>query len=318
MHTSAALRNAVHRWADRRAPDRETVAVLHYRRIYILPTRVGLAFAAMLLVMWLGAANYSNSLVFMLCFLLGAMATVAIVHTFRTLAGLRVTIDAAHPVFAGEAAAFPVRLENPGRRPRYGIGVEYGGRVQGFADTGGGRGSRIVVRLPTSRRGVAELDRVAVFSQFPTGLFRAWTWVRPQASVLVYPAPESDAVPRPPTHGHIAHGTRQGGSEDDFRGLRRYQPGDPPRHVAWRTLARGAELQTKQFQGGGGNRYQFDWADTEGLDTESRLARLCRWILDADRSGHSYGLNLPGADIPPGRGNAHRDRCLQALARYSP
>jgi uncharacterized protein (DUF58 family) len=38
--------------------------------------------------------------------------------------------------------------------------------------------------------------------------------------------------------------------------------------------------------------------------------------MQAEDFGQSYGLRLPGVAIPPGRGEAHRARCLEALALF--
>ena len=50
------------------------------------------------------------------------------------------------------------------------------------------------------------------------------------------------------------------------------------------------------------------------LAPEARLARLARWVLEAEAAGLRYGLTLPGAQLPPGEGEAHRRACLDALA----
>jgi uncharacterized protein (DUF58 family) len=38
--------------------------------------------------------------------------------------------------------------------------------------------------------------------------------------------------------------------------------------------------------------------------------------MQAERFGQSYGLRIPGVKIPPARGEAHRTRCLEALALF--
>lgn len=60
----------------------------------------------------------------------------------------------------------------------------------------------------------------------------------------------------------------------------------------------------------------FDFAGLEGLDTESRLEQLSRWIVDAEARAERYGLALAGARIDPARGPEHRHRCLKALALH--
>ena len=50
------------------------------------------------------------------------------------------------------------------------------------------------------------------------------------------------------------------------------------------------------------------------LELEGKLSCLTRWILDAHAQGIACGLKLPGKLIGLGRGESHRDRCLEALA----
>ena len=52
-------------------------------------------------------------------------------------------------------------------------------------------------------------------------------------------------------------------------------------------------------------------------DAERRLSRLAAWVLDADRQGLVWRLDLPGRDIPLGHGELHRRRALEALALWS-
>lgn len=62
----------------------------------------------------------------------------------------------------------------------------------------------------------------------------------------------------------------------------------------------------------------LDWNDAHGADVEGRLSVLSQWVIQAERFGQSYGLRIPGVAIVPGRGEAHRTRCLEALALFSP
>lgn len=289
---------------------------LRYRRIYIIPTRNGLMFALVLFVLWLAAINYSNSMLFVLAFLLAGFSVVAILHTFRNIAGLSLRLLPAEPTFAGDLARFPLQLDNSARRGRQAIGLQFGREAQGSADLAPARSGRLILQVPAPRRGWVSADRCAVFTIFPTGLFRAWSWVDLDARCLVYPRPEAGPVPSPPGARSRDSGPGRDPGDEDFRGLRRYRPGDSPRHVAWRTVARGQEPQTKEFAGQAPSRLWLDWDSLAGLDTEARLARLCRWVVDAEAAGRRYGLRLPGLEIPPGSGRPHRHRCLEALALY--
>ena len=97
-----------------RAPEAGTI-VLVQRRVFILPTRLGVIFALVLLMMLLGAINYTLSLGFVLTFLLVALAFNAMFYTFRNLARLSVTAGRTRAVFAGEARA--IRAASYQRHP---------------------------------------------------------------------------------------------------------------------------------------------------------------------------------------------------------
>jgi uncharacterized protein (DUF58 family) len=75
-------------------------------------------------------------------------------------------------------------------------------------------------------------------------------------------------------------------------------------------------LHTKQYAGTDVVSHVFDWDSLPGLDAESRLAQLCRWILDAHERGEAFGLRLPGSVIGLNVGAAHKERCLNELALF--
>jgi uncharacterized protein (DUF58 family) len=75
-------------------------------------------------------------------------------------------------------------------------------------------------------------------------------------------------------------------------------------------------MLTKQFTGEAAAELWLDAARLAHLGVEQRLSRLAGWVLEAERSGLNYGLRLPGVEIAPGRGEAQRAGCLQALALF--
>lgn len=72
---------------------------LRHRYLYILPTRHGLVFFAILMAILVGSINHNNNLGFILAFLLGGISFISIFHTFRNLSGLTLLSARATPVF---------------------------------------------------------------------------------------------------------------------------------------------------------------------------------------------------------------------------
>lgn len=313
----ASLLQKAHAWAWRRqGPDAQQVT-LSRRRVYILPTRQGILYAFTLFVMLLGSMNYSNSMGFMLTFMLASLGMVAMHACHANLNGITLAAGRTRAVFAGETARFHIQLHNAGRQPRWGLvmGAEAGDTTV-TGDLGAGEYGDVSVPLPARTRGWLPLGRLSIETTFPLGLFRAWSWVHMDMRTLVYPAPSDHAPPLPPPlEGHGAGRPSEQGDED-FSGLRSYRPGDAPRHIAWKASAREQVLLTKQFSGSG---EQTRWLDAQllpQLSLEQRLSVLCRWVLDAHAQNLHYGMRLPGEQISPGHGDAHRDRCLERLALF--
>ncbi len=99
-------------------------------------------------------------------------------------------------------------------------------------------------------------------------------------------------------------------------GLRAYQPGVPLKHMAWKVLARGGEPAVRSYSSLAAQPEWLEWSLLEGLDTEARLSQLCLWVLESEAAQRPYGLRLPGVEIAPSGGAAHRFACLRALAAF--
>jgi uncharacterized protein (DUF58 family) len=311
------LRPRIDDWLLRpRTPEGGPVA-LTQQRILILPTRYGIGFALVLVVMLMGSVNYALSLGFVLTFLLGSMAMVSIVHAYRNIADLQVSIARAEPVFAGEIARFPVHLHNRSLHARFSIGLARAGEEQDFADIDPGGDADLSLQVSAPQRGVLAAGRFTLFTRYPIGLFYAWATVELEAACLVYPRPEHAAMPPLAARSEIGETAATSAGDEDFAGLKVYRPGDSPRRIAWKAAARGRTLLTKQFAGQATEEVWLDWTDPpEHLGVEARLSRLAGWVLQAD-SGHLlYGMRLPGSLFSPASGEPHRQRCLEALARF--
>lgn len=313
-----ALKNSAYEWLFQWRGPESGVIVLRQRRVFILPTRQGLLYAAVIILMLVGSVNYDLSLGFILAFLLGATGIQSMLHTFRNLAHLRISPGRTQPAFAGESAQFQINIANNTRASRYSVGVTRDGLLADYVDVAAGDEVVAVARIPALQRGWLRPGRLTLFTRFPVGLFRAWSYVDPDVSCLIYPAPATPGLPLPPPEPNTTgDGGLHGQGHDEFAGLRAYRPGDSPRHIAWKAVARDSRLLTKQFAGQADAELWLSWhALPQNMDSERRLSHLVRWVLDADAQGLAYGLSLPDKIIPPGTGATQRDNCLRALALY--
>jgi uncharacterized protein (DUF58 family) len=304
--------------------DREPGTVtLVMRRVFIVPARPGIAFVGLLLVMLVGALNYNLGLGFALTFFTGACAVADMYLTARNLALLQLTPGRAQPVFAGEEAQFELHLHNRTRLDRYAVwlGFQGDGEPRHVTDVPAGGASAVRLSAATTARGWLAAPPIRLVTRFPLGLFRAWSYWRPDVKVLVYPAPELPAQPLPSSGAasEDGHGTV---GLDNFAGIRSYQAGDPMRHLAWRQIARhdpalGGQLVTKHFEGGAVAELCLDFAALPPrLDLETKLSRMTRWVLEAEQRALPYTFRLAQHEYGPALGDAHQAACLRALALF--
>jgi uncharacterized protein (DUF58 family) len=288
------------------------------QRIYIVPTRFGYVFGLMLFVMLLGAMNYSNSMAFALTFLLAGLGLVCMHHTHRNLVHLSVRAGRHAPVFAGQNAQFQLVLDNPATANRYALVASPVDDEQNplHFDVPAHGSALARLLLPAPRRGLLPAPPFRIYTEYPLGLFHAWTWIELDMQCVVYPAPADSRLQPPPAPGGDSGIPDRIGGKEDFIGLRSYQRGDASRLIHWKTLPRTGQLMVKQFADPVQRELWLDWDSLSGMDTEARLSQLCRWVLDAHRAGKSYGLALPGTRLPPASSEQHRHACLEALALF--
>ena len=317
-----SLKQKFRSWLFR--PKIESGAItLTQRRIFIIPTKQGFAFALVLILILLGDINYNLSLGYVLTFLLAMMAVLSMLYAFRNLAHLEIRAGRVDAVFRDDTAKFVLHFNNPSKLSRYQLCLVQSGASFWSAptatlsfDTPAQHNSEITFPLLATHRGWLQTGRLKLYTEFPLGLFHAWSYIHFDTRCLVYPKPLSDA-PLPVGDTPDGTGKRSVAGDDDFAGLRKYAAGDALPRIAWKAFAGGRGLQVKQFSTPVGEELWLDFYYTFDATTEEKLARMTRWVLDAEALGIRYGLRLPDAELPSGQGTAHRDECLRRIALFN-
>lgn len=304
---SGALKKRFNIWLFRPKIEHGTV-VLTQRRIFILPTKSGFAMAFLLVLMLLGDINYNLNMGYVLTFLLTMMAVMSMLHAFRNLAYLEIRAGRADPVFCGEKALFHFHISNPGKLSRYSLTLEKDAVV---FDIFPGTELDIAYPATSTRRGHMKTGRLKLYTEFPLGLFHAWSYLHFDTRCLIYPKP-TGASPLPRGDG----GKNLVAGDQDFAGLRNYSPGDALPRIAWKAYAQGHALQVKQFSNQTGEELLLDLSAAPGADLEEKLSQLTRWVLDAEAASLQYRLRLPDGETAIGNGTAHRDDCLRRIALF--
>jgi len=318
----APLRSRIDRWFLSRRPPSDTLE-LTQRNVYILPTKAGWMLAATLILLLVASINYQLNLGYLLTFLLAGSVAVGMHVCHGTLRGLAMRLMPPDAQYAGAAAVFRVVLTNARRTTRYGIGLAVHRSGQwSWSDVPAQGSATVEVAFRPERRGLHPVPTLTAETRFPLGTFRVWTVWRPASQVLVYPAPEMNPPPLPigePLPGQAASAPARTHLAGEYDGVRAYRRGDPLKLVVWKRAAQALAAGSEDLVSRDAQQAQRQelWLDVHGTGlpgTEARLSRLCAWVLMADRLGVDYGLRIAGRVVAPSQGEAHKRRCLEALA----
>jgi uncharacterized protein (DUF58 family) len=307
------LRAKLRAWALRRQGADALPLQLRSRRLYIVPTRAGGVFAALIGVTFIAGMNYGNGLAMLLAFWLTGFALVAMLQTHRSLAGTRIVAASAPPAFVAGMIYLQIQLESKTAAEDLSARIDTDS-VLGIAHPQ--RPDRTVITLAVSatQRGRWQAPPVCIGSRAPFGLFRTWTWLQLPAQSLVYPR-AAGALPPPQAAGERVGNSIAAAGLDELAWLRPFREGDSPRQVAWKAYARGAPLLVREYRGSGAAHKLFNY-ESLTLEREARLSQLCRWVVDSAAAGERYTLQLPAAQVLNGEGAEHRDHCLRQLALF--
>lgn len=301
------------KWLAVRIP-RHRHHALSLNSVFILPTRFGLCMLVLGLCLFVLGTNYQNNLLLLLSFFFLALQLLALFASYQNFARLQVQATGVDPVFAGEQAHFQLQLTSPGdQRPCGMLQIAWWGHKEVTQVDLDAAPTRLLLPRPTYRRGCFPLPRVTFSSLYPLGWFRCWTHLDFDQPMTVYPALKPAALALQPATGDAEQQAQGTPGTEDFAGLRNYTPGDPLQRIVWKNVAKGGAAVVKQFdepdqQAG------YLVLNTSHPQREQHISELAFQIVELSRQRQPFGLKAGPQQIAVATGQAHRDRCLHALA----
>lgn len=316
----AWLTKAWQGWLSRRMPANPQMTLSH-KSIFILPSRFGLLWLALVLLLYLFGTNYQNNLIIGLSLLLISLFNTCLLFGYKNLAGLTLQRqDPAH-VYAGETLSFPCQLSNTNTSHQVSLYFkgQNGQRRPPSINATLVDDKPIAVSIPFNHplRGRVTPGRITIESRFPLGLCRAWSHVDLDNSQIVFPKHSARPLQLDANSLDATQENEQGKTitgVDEFKGLKQHSRGESLKQVAWKQLAQGKGMLTKEFQQPLGAPLWLTLESLSAHDLELKISQLSWQIDTLNKNGQNYGLKLPSLTIPPDNSEVHRVKCLQAIA----
>lgn len=304
-------------WIARRHP-RCAVFTSNRHSLYILPNRIGVTLFFFLIFIFVLAINYQNALVFGIFFWILSLTILNLYYTHHNLSGVSVRCVSSRNAAVGESVEFVIEVTRSNARARHAIDVSLeGGAVLQRVDLDEAPSQTLTLSLLVERRGFVVIPRINLRSVYPLGIARTWSYAYLSHYALAWPQPvDADILAQ--TDGVVAGGssTHSVPGVSDFDALRHYVPGDRISRVHWPASSRGGALQVKHFVDPVAQDEWIRWDDYKVLPVEKRLQYMVFLVEKMAQAGLSYGLLLPGEQLPADKGEAHKNRCLIALGAY--
>jgi uncharacterized protein (DUF58 family) len=270
-------------------------------RVYILPTRHGMAFLVALFFLFLLALTYGHSLAFAAAFFLTSLLMSSALLTNLNLKGLKCSqVRLPDVMRLGEFEDLQFLIENLGRRNRYDLMVESWGRhpchthvlKECLAEKEvWGRST-----LNINTRGNYHADRINLSTTYPLGLFRAWITFPIESSVII--------APKAVEHGIIQErwvdiedlerqtSAESEGSGEDFYQHSALQIGDSWKKIDWKAWAKKGMLLRKDFEGNSRQVVCYYQDPHTELTVNEQLEQMSWWLKKQEISGESFVFEI--------------------------
>jgi uncharacterized protein (DUF58 family) len=220
-------------------------------------TRIGAAYLVFTLLVGFAALNTgNNSLYIGLSFMLGALLFSGIASK-GALRRIDVTIEQIGEAWAGQRTRCTLRVAN--RSPLWNvrdliISSPFMSRPLLLAELGRRQERTVSADLLFTRRGVATLDRVDLYTRYPFGIFLKKRRLTVSGEAVVYPQllERSDTTTMLAALLGNATPMERSGPGTELFALREYNRGDSLRHLHWKKSASVGRWIMKQHQSDAG------------------------------------------------------------------
>jgi uncharacterized protein (DUF58 family) len=280
---------------------------LSQRDVLVFIYQQGYLYLVLILITFVAGINYANNLVLAFCFLISAILCISFYLTFKQLHGLEIEIDADDLGQVGQPLHLQLSLKQLSPQRRY-LLIETDIDTQTLLMEN--EKHSIKLTFDPERRGEFKYPIIKIYSVYPFGLVRAWSYLYHHRMAWV--APKADFYQG--EQHQQKHSFEP--DMDEFRELRTYQLGDSLQSVSWKQAARGQGLYVKVFEQHEQEHHLDIYYDHMPSSLhELRLAYMMGLIEQCEQAKYAYSVHLPKDVLAEGLGIQQLQQAKRLLAQ---
>lgn len=280
---------------------------LTQKDVLIFIYQQGYLYLVSIFITFIAGVNYANNLILGFCFLISAVLCISFYITFKQLHALQIQINVVDIPQAGELLSVEIYFKQEVEQARY-LWIKTENQLHKLLFNT--QQQCFQLNFTTSQRGVFQIPPIQIYSVYPFGLVRAWTYLYAQHPAWVAPQASLHSVENKQQQQNFEPDL------DEFRELRSFQTGDSLHAVSWKQAARGQGLYVKVFeQYEDLKKLEIHYHHMPAQSHEEKLSLMMGLVEQAEKNHDQYALYLPNAELASGTGKLHYSEAKRLLAQ---
>lgn len=280
---------------------------LRQKDVLIFIYQQGYLYLVLILITFIAGVNYANNLILGFCFLISSILCISFYLTFKQLHGIQVELILPEVGRVNDVITVQLELKQERKQLRY-LYFKVAEKI--YPVLFEGNTQKVDFNFSALKRGKFQIPEILLYSTYPLGLVRAWTYFYSNQPIWI--APESRLSS---SNSQSSHSTGQP-DQDEFRELRNYQLGDSLQSVSWKQAARGQGLYVKQFDDQKDfNVICIDYERMPSSSHEEKLSLMMGLVDECEQHQLAYSLILPNQLLEQGQGTQHYFNAKLLLAK---
>lgn len=267
----------------------------------------GYVYLVLIFITFIAGVNYANNLILGFCFLISAVLCVSFYLTFKQLHGLKIDVSGPEVGQVGEAIHLDFYFTQVYKHPRY-LWIRAEDQLHKICITELKQNFRMT--FLAEQRGQFSYPDIQIFSVYPFGLVRAWTYLFLQQIIWIAPKATWTGAENKYKHDSFEQDL------DEFRELKNYSLGDSLQAVSWKQVARGQGMYVKVFEQYQ-NQYHIEiyYEHMPSQSHEEKLSLMMGLVEQCELLHCAYSLHLPNAQLASGMGEQQLTKVKFLLAQ---
>ena len=267
----------------------------------------GYLYLVLILITFIAGVNYANNLILGFCFLISAILCISFYITFKQLHGLEIEVSYAELGQVGQPLRLDLYFKQSQPQARY-LWVQVDEQIDHILLSD--LQHRYTLELHPDSRGIFVYPTLKLFSVYPLGLVRAWTYMYLKGQSWIAPRAQHSVMQQQRAS------QAQDMDYDEFRELRAFRQGDPIQAVSWKQVARGQGLYVKVFEQHDDQlSVEIDYQHMPSSDHEEKLRLMMGLVEQCEQQQCAYRLLLPHAELEKGVGDQQISQAKRLLAQ---